>query len=188
MIVSAPGANSLGSDMVSGKQAQTMAEEAARVAMIRRLGIPTEASEFFDEFATHMAEATGFLYGMVNLFLAEQTFIGLHNPPAGSGHLVVGRTMSRDHGWCPEVVQRRKALPLHNVHASPRFSGNHVVDAVGIQAYFGAPLIHEDIAVGTVCVIDPDPRPLSDARRLRDIVVDSGGAVMRAVTVNARRS
>lgn len=152
---------------------------AERYELITRLGLPTQAHPDCDTFARTMTEQTGLLYGFVNLFLAEQTFVGLHQPPAGSGHVIVGRTMSVDHGWCPEVVDRKKALPLPDVHASPRFAGNHVVDAVGIRAYFGAPLIHDSGTVlGTVCVIDPDKRSLSDARRLRDIVIETGREVM----------
>ncbi|PZG82512.1 histidine kinase [Streptomyces sp. NTH33] len=166
-----------------GPQAPQSTELAERYELVRRLGLPTVADPDFDEAARDMATRTGFLYGFVNLFLAEQTFIGLHQPPADSGYVIVGRTMSREHGWCPEVMARRKALPLHDVHASPRFSGNHVVDAVGIRAYFGAPLIHDSGTVlGTVCVIDPEKRSLSDARRLRDIVLDTGDQVMRHIT------
>ncbi|MER6370747.1 GAF domain-containing protein [Streptomyces mirabilis] len=183
VIVPQPGSVRLGSDTLSGDQARQAAEQAARDDLIRRMGIPITADTFFDDLATEMATQTGFLYGMVNLFLAEQTFVGLHNPPADSGHLIVGRTMSREHGWCPEVVKRKKALPLPNVHASPRFSGNHVVDAVGIEAYFGAPLLHQEsgIVLGTVCVIDPDRRPLSDARRLRDVVLSGSDTAMRSI-------
>ncbi|MET9443530.1 GAF domain-containing protein [Streptomyces sp. NPDC006610] len=152
---------------------------AERYELITRLGLPTQAHPDFDKFARTMTEQTGLLYGFVNLFLGQQTFVGLHQPPAGSGHVTIGRTMSVDHGWCPEVVDRKKALPLPDVHASPRFAGNHVVDAVGIRAYFGAPLIHDSGTVlGTVCVIDPDKRSLSDARRLRDIVIETGRDVM----------
>ncbi|MFJ2419202.1 GAF domain-containing protein [Streptomyces brevispora] len=161
------------------QQAQQETELAQRYELLKRLGVSTAAGEGFDELARDMAEQAGFLYGFVNLFLEEQTFVGLHQPPAGSGYVIVGRTMSRDHGWCPEVVARRKALPLHDVHASPRFSGNHVVDAVGIRSYFGAPLIHEGGTVlGTVCLIDPEKRSLSDARRIRDITINSGAQVM----------
>lgn len=71
----------------------------------------TAASQDFGELARDMAERTGFLYGFVNLFLEEQTFVGLHQPPANSGYVTVGRTMNHDHGWCPEVVARKKALP-----------------------------------------------------------------------------
>ncbi|MEV5104645.1 GAF domain-containing protein [Streptomyces massasporeus] len=167
---------------VTGLQAQQAAELAQRYELLERLGVATVASEDFDELARDMATQAGFLYGFVNLFLEEQTFVGLHQPPADSGYVIVGRTMSRDHGWCPEVMARKKALPLHDVHASPRFSGNHVVDAVGIRSYFGAPLIHDSGTVlGTVCVIDPEKRPLSQARRLRDIVIDAGAQVMEHI-------
>ncbi|MEV7145344.1 GAF domain-containing protein [Streptomyces sp. NPDC093084] len=164
---------------VAGPQAQQAPELAQRYELLHRLGVPTTANEDFDDLARDMATLAGFLYGFVNLFLKEQTFVGLHQPPVDSGFVIVGRTMSRDHGWCPEVMARRKALPLHDVHASPRFSGNTVVDAVGIRSYFGAPLIHDSGTVlGTVCVIDPEKRPLSEARRLRDIVIAAGAQVM----------
>ncbi|WP_103545854.1 GAF domain-containing protein [Streptomyces sp. SM1] len=160
-------------------QPTQQAELAQRYELLARLDVPTVPSEDFDDLARDMAEQAGFLYGFVNLFLEEQTFVGLHQPPADSGYVIVGRTMSRDHGWCPEVMARKKALPLHDVHASPRFSGNAVVDAVGIRSYFGAPLIHDSGTVlGTVCVIDPEKRPLSEARRLRDIVINAGNQLM----------
>ena len=83
--------------------------------------------------------------------------------------------MSRSHGWCPEVVTRRRGLPLWRVDASPRFQGNHVVDAIGISSYFGEPII--DLATGlallTVCIIDPEPRTPADAARLQAIVRDT---------------
>ncbi|MFD4987395.1 GAF domain-containing protein [Streptomyces sp. NPDC058374] len=162
---------------------QQSLELAERYELLNRLGVPPVANENFDDLARDMATQAGFLYGFVNLFLEEQTFVGLHQPPADSGFVIVGRTMSRDHGWCPEVMARKKALPLHDVHASPRFSGNAVVDAVGIRSYFGAPLIHDSGTVlGTVCVIDPEKRPLSEARRLRDIVINASAQVMDHIT------
>ncbi|MFJ8158401.1 GAF domain-containing protein [Streptomyces sp. NPDC094468] len=164
---------------VDGPQAGQASELTQRYELLARLGVPTTASEDFDELARDMAEKAGFLYGFVNLFLTQQTFVGLHQPPVNSGFVIVGRTMGRDHGWCPEVMARKKALPLHDVHASPRFSSNEVVDAVGIRSYFGAPLIHgSGTVLGTVCVIDPETRPLSEARRLRDIVITAGAQVM----------
>ncbi|CAL9426659.1 GAF domain-containing protein [Streptomyces sp. IPPR8] len=164
---------------LTSQRPQQSLELAQRYELLNRLGVPPVANEDFDELARNMAEQAGFLYGFVNLFLEEQTFVGLHQPPADSGFVIVGRTMSRDHGWCPEVMARRKALPLHDVHASPRFSGNAVVDAVGIRSYFGAPLIHDSGTVlGTVCVIDPEKRPLAEARRLRDIVINASAQVM----------
>ncbi|WP_406438965.1 GAF domain-containing protein [Streptomyces sp. NBC_01613] len=177
-----------GQEMVSAAQAQQMAEQLARDEVLQRLGVPTGPDDLMDQFADHLAEATGMLYGFVNIFRAEQTFVGLHNPPPDSGHLILGRTMSLDHGWCPAVVKRKKGLPLYDVHASPRFSGNFVVDAVGIRSYFGAPLIHEEtgITLGTVCTIDPEARPRADARRLLDAVKAGGAMVLDTLTTGAR--
>lgn len=179
----AHGASVLAGDAVPGPPAQQAAELARRYELLERLGVPTTASQNFDELARDMAMQAGFLYGFVNLFLEKQTFVGLHQPPEDSGYVIIGRTMSRDHGWCPNVMARKKALPLHDVHASPRFSGNHVVDAVGIRSYFGAPLVHDSgIVLGTVGVIDPEKRPLSQARRIRDITISTGAQVMDRIT------
>lgn len=176
-----------GAEVVSGAHARWLAEQAARQELIHRLGIPTGPHPLYDEFATALAERAGFAYGFVNLFLDQQTFIGLHQPPAGSGYTVVGRTMSIEDGWCPHVVQRKKALPLPDVHASHRFSGNTVVDAVGIRAYFGVPLIPPGtgIVLGTVCVIDPDRREQSEAGRIQNEVKETGAEILRSLTVGA---
>ncbi|MGW0874283.1 GAF domain-containing protein [Streptomyces sp. NPDC002740] len=154
--------------------ATELTQMATRLSRLNELGIRLEGSEVLDDIAVDMGERAGFLYAMVNAFGDEQTFLGLRNPPRDAGYPLVGRTMSRAHGYCPEVVQRRRGLPLPNVAASPRFQGNHVVDAIGIQSYFGAPLIDEatGIVLATVCIVDPEPRTLADAARLQAIVKD----------------
>ncbi|MGW0489078.1 GAF domain-containing protein [Streptomyces olivaceus] len=152
--------------------ASELADVATRLTRFDELGISMERQETLDDLTTTMVEKTGFLYGMVNAFSDKQRFLGLHNPPPESGYPMVDRTMSRQHGWCPEVVRRRRGLPLPDVGASPRFQSNAVVDAIGIQSYFGTPII--DLATGlalvTVCIIDPEPRSLGDAKRLQGVV------------------
>ncbi|MFJ2240973.1 GAF domain-containing protein [Streptomyces sp. NPDC087859] len=172
---------------ISAATAQLLAVEQARHEVIARFGIAPAADDRMDQLAREMAKRTGLAYGFVNVFWSQQSFIGLHQPPPDSGLIPVGRSMSRRHGWCPEVIARQKALPLPDVYASPRFAGNHVTDALGIRAYFGAPLIDTDtgIAWGTVCVIDPEPRPLAQAQRLLDIVKDTGTTVVQTLTAPA---
>ncbi|MFM9629832.1 MULTISPECIES: GAF domain-containing protein [Streptomyces] len=155
--------------------ATELSEMAIRLTRFSELGIPMQGQEVLDDIATDMAERAGFLYAMVNAFGKEQTFVGLHNPPREAGYPIVGRTMSRSHGYCPEVIQRKRGLPLPDVGASPRFQSNPVVDAIGIQSYFGSPIIDEatGLALLTVCIIDPEPRTLSDAARFQTIVRES---------------
>lgn len=143
-------------------------EAASRVERLRQLGIGENPDNDFDEFARQLATTTGAPYAMVN-FIDEnrQFFAGLYTPgSAGSsvspatGAVEPGRVMDRDHGYCPHVVVRRKALVLEDVCDYPRFAGNPVVDEIGIRSYLGAPLIdHDGNALGTVCVVDVEPRP-----------------------------
>ncbi|MEV6652903.1 GAF domain-containing protein [Streptomyces sp. NPDC051219] len=148
-------------------------EAPVRVKRLRRLGLGDRPDPAFDAFATRLAEVTGALYSMVN-FIDEnrQFFAGLHipsdrhggtdrrDPTAAAAAAAPGRVMARDHGYCPHVVVRRKALVLEDVRDYPRFAGNPVVDEIGIRSYLGAPLIDRTgIALGTICVVDTEPRP-----------------------------
>ncbi|MFD9459812.1 GAF domain-containing protein [Streptomyces sp. NPDC060027] len=148
----------------------------ARVRRLRRLGLGERAEPAFDAFADRLAEVAAAPYSMVNFIDEEQQFFaGLHTPDGGAkgsdlaatadgAELEVGRYMARDHGFCPHVVVRRKALVLEDVCDYPRFAGNPVVDDFGVRSYLGAPLIDRTgIALGTICVVDVEPRPWGKA-------------------------
>jgi len=139
-----------------------------RWARLRQLGIGEHPDREFDKIAAGLAAAAGAPYAMVNFIGPEvQYFAGLY-PASQVDEAVaaivqaeaVGRTMPVDHGYCPHVVQRRRALPLEDVCDYPRFAGNPVVDKLGIRSYLGAPLIdHDGVVLGTVCVVAKEPTP-----------------------------
>ncbi|MER7395233.1 GAF domain-containing protein [Streptomyces sp. NPDC000151] len=145
-------------------------EAPARVARLRTLGIGEAPLPAFDDFARNLARTTQAPYAMVN-FIDEhrQYFAGLYTPAEEQAPVELGpapasaqpgRVMARDHGYCPHVIVRRKALVLEDVCDYPRFAGNPVVDEIGIRSYLGAPLIDRTgMALGTVCVVDLEPRP-----------------------------
>lgn len=143
-------------------------EAPARARRLSRLGLGEHADPALDEYADRLAEVTRAPYAMVN-FIDEnrQFFAGLHlsdvQPPfvkPDGTTPVLGRELARDHGFCPHVVVRRKALVLEDVCDYPRFAGNPVVDEFGIRSYLGAPLIDSTgMVLGTVCVVDVEPRP-----------------------------
>ncbi|WP_419999623.1 GAF domain-containing protein [Streptomyces boninensis] len=143
-------------------------EAPSRVQRLRRLGLGERPDPAFDAFADRLAQVTGAPFSMVN-FIDEhrQFFAGLHTPQGSHGGTDAGaqdggvsRYMDRDHGYCPHVVVRRKALVLEDVCDYPRFAGNPVVDEIGIRSYLGAPLIDRTgMALGTICVVDTEPRP-----------------------------
>jgi GAF domain-containing protein len=138
-----------------------------RLHLLAELGLVGAPDAEFDRFAAEVSSAFAAelgtdgqnLYAMVNLFMREeQTFVGLHNPP---GHRPVDRTMAPDHGFCPEMLDRTKALVLADVCAKPQFASNPVVDKLGVRTYAGAPLIHEPTGtvLGSVCVVGTSPLP-----------------------------
>lgn len=149
-----------------------------RSARLRQLGLGEGPDPEFDDFAAEVAKSAaeiaqinGAPYAMVNFIDGDrQYFAGLHTPsdgPGGPSSEVTGttedggvnRVMARDHGYCPHVVVRRKALVLDDVCDYPRFAGNPVVDEIGIRSYLGAPLIdHTGTTLGTICVVDTEPR------------------------------
>jgi GAF domain-containing protein len=132
-----------------------------RMRRLRELGLGEQPDAEFDDFARKLTEVTGAPYAMVN-FISEdrQYFAGLHTVSSGDPGATPGRVMDRDHGYCPHVVVRRKALVLDDVCDYPRFAGNPVVDEIGIRSYLGAPLIDRTgTTLGTICVVDVEPRP-----------------------------
>ncbi|MFE0251306.1 GAF domain-containing protein [Streptomyces sp. NPDC059010] len=142
-------------------------EAPARAQRLFSLRLGESPDPALDGFAEQLAELTGAPYAMVN-FMGEnrQFFAGLHVRPtvrltrADDTKPELGRHMERDHGFCPHVVVRRKALVLEDVRDYPRFAGNPIVDEFGIRSYLGAPLIDSTgMALGTVCVVDVEPRP-----------------------------
>lgn len=154
-----------------------------------------EADEQFDAFAGELANAFAAQlgadaevpYAMVNLVTHAQQFVGLHCP---DGKPPVGRTMSREDGYCPAVVDRRRALVLPDVYASPRFAGNAVVDLIGIRTYAGAPLIHQPtgILLGTVCVVGTTPLPLETGEPSRALIKDHSARLTILIDQRTSRS
>ncbi|MFF4147445.1 GAF domain-containing protein [Streptomyces sp. NPDC001698] len=143
----------------------------ARTERLRRLGLGERPEPALDAYADRLAAFTRAPYAMVNFLDVEgQFFAGLHRPErdvltvdTGDGdgsRRELGRRLARDHGFCPHVVVRRKALVLEDVSDYPRFAGNPIVDEFGIRSYLGAPLIDStQMVLGTVCVVDVEPRP-----------------------------
>ncbi len=101
----------------------------------------------------------------------------------------------RDLAFCAHTVASGDLMEVHDARADARFARHpFVTGAPGFRFYAGAPLRMSDGAVvGTLCVIDRQPRRLTEAQRsvLRDLacaVVQAleGRRAMQAVQAAAR--
>ncbi|MET9960354.1 GAF domain-containing protein [Streptomyces sp. NPDC006326] len=135
-------------------------EAPARAVRLRELGLGERVDAEMDAFARQVADVLAAPYAGVNFVGEErQFFAGLHHAPDAPASGYPARVLPRDHGYCPHVVVRRRALVLEDVRDFARFAGNAVVDESGIRTYVGAPLTdRQGIVLGTVCAADGEPR------------------------------
>ncbi|MEU6574741.1 GAF domain-containing protein [Streptomyces sp. NPDC046805] len=162
-------------------------EAPARTRRLRRLGLGERPEPALDAFADRIAGLIGAAYAMVNFIGEErQFFAGLCAPgawpttKADGTRPHVDRCLPRDHGFCPHVVVRRKALVLDDVCDYPRFACNPVVDEYGIRSYLGAPFMDSTgIVLGTVCAVDAEPRRWGKAglETIKSMAADLGAEI-----------
>lgn len=133
-----------------------------RAARLKELGIVEGPDPELDEFARDLAHRLNAPFGMVNLIGRETQYLaGLY--PSSDDRGVAAETdpfreMTCDHGFCRYVVMRKHAMALDEVLDFFLYAANPVVDKIGVRAYLGAPLIGQAGTLGTICVVDTEPR------------------------------
>jgi len=61
--------------------------------------------------------------------------------------------------FCCEAARSKTLLHVLNARRDPRFVNNALVTSeLGIRHYAGAPILHNGVGIGTVCVLDIAPR------------------------------
>ncbi|MFJ9339711.1 GAF domain-containing protein [Streptomyces sp. NPDC101733] len=135
-------------------------EAPERAVRLREMGLGERFDAELDSFARKVARTLEAPHAGVNFVGEErQFFAGLHHAPDAAPGGYPARVLPRDHGYCPHVVVRRRALVLEDVRDFARFAGNAVVDESGVRSYLGAPLTdRRGIVLGTVCAADVVPR------------------------------
>lgn len=90
---------------------------------------------------------------------------------------------SRDVSFCAHTILGEGPLEITDATLDPRFAANPLVTgAPGIRYYCGAPLITEDgFAIGSLCLIDTEPRPAMSHADL-SALVDFAALAMKMLT------
>jgi len=79
---------------------------------------------------------------------------------------------AREDAFCAHTVAQREMLVVEDAAADPRFADNPLVTGgPHIRFYAGQPVFCDGQAVGTLCIVDRNPRRFDDAQRqcLRDL-------------------
>jgi signal transduction histidine kinase len=111
----------------------------------------------------HLAELTAMSMGVpIALITVLRTERQIFSGSCGLG----GDGTDRGLAFCNHTVRQPDIFEVPDTHADPRFA-NHpsVTGEPNIRFYAGAPLRAAGVAIGSLCLIDSEPRSLTDAER-----------------------
>ena len=88
---------------------------------------------------------------------------------------------------CNTTIQQTQPLIVTDVADDERFATCKPVQDLGIRFYAGFPLlVHDDLAVGTLCVLDRRPRKLlSDELHALRVIADQAATQLRVSRLEA---
>jgi len=148
-------------------------DEAFRLQTLKTFDVlDTTAERVFDDLTRLASTIAGTPISLVSL-------VDEHRQWFKSNIGLDGATETpREHAFCAHAIQSNEPMVVENALDDDRFHDNPlVVSDPNIRFYAGLPLIVSDnVALGTLCVIDTEPRQLSDEQLgalsvLRDAVV-----------------
>jgi GAF domain-containing protein len=135
--------------------------EAARLAALNRYAIlDSEPEESFDDLVILAAHICRTPIAMLSLVDENRQWF---KSKVG----VRVEETARDISFCSHAIQQDGLFVVRDALEDARFKENPLVQGEpNIRFYAGAPLINEDgFALGTLCVVDREPRELNDEQR-----------------------
>jgi signal transduction histidine kinase len=133
-------------------------DESQRLRVLRRYGVlDTAAEQAFDDLAHLASHICRTPIALISLVDSERTWIKARTGLGGDG-------WRRELSFCAHaILDPGGVLQIPDALVDSRFATNpFVMDAPWIRFYAGAPLVTpERLAIGTVCVIDTEPRSLT---------------------------
>ena len=131
------------------------ARERRRMAHLDRLGVlDTPPEPGFDRIVDIVSDLCRAPIALVSLIDTDRQWFKAR-------HGLDATETPRDWAFCDHALAAPTVLEVPDAAQDPRFAGNPlVVGPPFIRFYAGAPIrLGDGIALGTLCVIDPEPRP-----------------------------
>lgn len=136
-------------------------DEERRLASLARHGVlDTPPEQAFDDLTQLAAQVLGMPIALVSLIDRDRQWF-----KSRVGIDVC--STPRDFAFCDHAIRQPDVMVVEDASADPRFASNPLVTGDPfIRFYAGAPLVADDgLALGTLCVIDRQPRRLLPDQR-----------------------
>lgn len=140
-------------------------DEAGRLAALERYGVLDTAPEpAYTDLARLAATICGTAAAAVSFVDGTRQW---HKAVAGARAELLGSELPRIDAFCAHTVAAGTVLVIPDARADARFGDNpFVAGTPHLRFYAGAPIVSPDgHAVGTVCVLDLEPRDLTAEQR-----------------------
>ena len=162
--------------------AKVLGEPARLAALHHAALLDSPAEESFDRLARLAARVVNAPVALVSGVDRDRQFfkscLGLPEPWA------TRRETPLSHSFCQHVVAAREPVIVSDAREDERLLDNLAIRDLGVIAYLGVPLItREGHAIGTLCVIDHQPRIWTPDEI--SLVKDVASAVVTEITVRS---
>jgi GAF domain-containing protein len=164
--------------------AQALGQPARLAALHDAALLDSPAEEHFDRLARLAARAVNAPVALVSAIDRDRQFfkscLGLPEPWASQ------RETPLSHSFCQHVVAAREPVIVSDARTDERLLDNLAIRDLGVIAYLGVPLItREGHAIGTLCVIDHEPRIWKGDEI--SLVKDVAAAVVTEITLRGEQ-
>ena len=156
-------------------------QDPARLKALRRTGLLDATPDpSFDRHARLAAEVLNAPVALVSLVDEDRQLlkgcVGVDEPAASE------RETPLSHSFCQHAVAQRETLVVNDAREHPVLKTNPAITELGTIAYAGVPLIDADgQALGTLCVIDKQPRQWS--KHQVELLTDLAASVVNEIAL-----
>jgi GAF domain-containing protein len=165
--------------------AQALAEPGRLAALHAAALLDSPPDESFDRLTRLAAKVVNAPVALVSAVDRDRQFfkscLGLPEPWA------TRRQTPLSHSFCQHVVAAREPVIVSDARKDERLLDNLAIRDLGVIAYLGVPLItREGHALGTLCVIDHEPRIWTNDEV--SLVKDVAASVVTEITLRGHHS
>lgn len=162
----------------------------ARLASLRETGLLDSPSDpSFDRLTRLVARLLKVPMALISLVDERRQYfkscVGLSEPWASE------RETPLSHSFCRHVVTTGELLNIADARQHPVLQDNPAIDALGVVAYLGAPLVTDDgFVLGAICAVDSRPREWTedDVATLGDLACSVMSEITLRRDVASRRN